>query len=335
MTRVRSLKVKCGICGHDVESLFFYSVHYWEPFCLDGYNEETPGPDVCPNCGYVSYDITAPAPELKALVESKSYQNCEGLFNEQSQAETTHKHEDSIWEWNLQERYKWYCYYLISLAKGDKAESFKGLRNVMHSYVNKHFRNNIYYISSGYYYYLPQVYELLLEDFDEKSNRQCTTKLDYLRQLKRFEEASAFYTSLQKTQFSVHTVIDLVWIKTLIDSKDSNLYNNNHFGECEHKLNIWNEVIAIKPEEVYPYTRRANLYCENKQYDFALADFSKAIELDSKDYRRYVDRAKCYELMGEYELALLDYDRAIELDRFPFHEQMAKAALLEQMHTQK
>ncbi len=50
------------------------------------------------------------------------------------------------------------------------------------------------------------------------------------------------------------------------------------------------------------------------EYDEALADFDRAIELDEKYAWAIARRGETYRLMGKYAEALADFDRAIELD---------------------
>ena len=50
------------------------------------------------------------------------------------------------------------------------------------------------------------------------------------------------------------------------------------------------------------------------RYDDALADFTRAIELDPRDAGALASRAQTYRLMGRYDDALADFTSAIELD---------------------
>jgi tetratricopeptide (TPR) repeat protein len=50
------------------------------------------------------------------------------------------------------------------------------------------------------------------------------------------------------------------------------------------------------------------------QYEAALADFSRALELDPNDAWDWAHRGETYRQMGQYEAALADFSRALELD---------------------
>ena len=45
----------------------------------------------------------------------------------------------------------------------------------------------------------------------------------------------------------------------------------------------------------------------------AIADYTKAIELEPDNFSYYKNRGNCYKLNDEYNLAIIDYKRAIEL----------------------
>lgn len=56
------------------------------------------------------------------------------------------------------------------------------------------------------------------------------------------------------------------------------------------------------------------VYCHQGKYDLALADFSRAIELNSDYAMAYANRGVVYHEMGDYQSALPDFDKAIELN---------------------
>jgi Tfp pilus assembly protein PilF len=58
-------------------------------------------------------------------------------------------------------------------------------------------------------------------------------------------------------------------------------------------------------------------YNAKKEHDKAIADFSKAIELDPKYAQAYYNRAYAYEAKGEKMLADKDRQKAKELEGQP------------------
>jgi len=52
----------------------------------------------------------------------------------------------------------------------------------------------------------------------------------------------------------------------------------------------------------------------NKDYDAAIEQFNKVIEMDDKYVEAYYLRAKCYSALKKNEEAVKDFSKAIELD---------------------
>ena len=62
------------------------------------------------------------------------------------------------------------------------------------------------------------------------------------------------------------------------------------------------------------YNNRCAGYFDKKQFDMALADCSKAIELNNRYESPYIYRGSVYFLKGEYDKALQDYNKVLELN---------------------
>ena len=62
------------------------------------------------------------------------------------------------------------------------------------------------------------------------------------------------------------------------------------------------------------YVYRGNAYFKNSEFDRAIADYNKAIELDPRDAITFNNRGLSYFEKGEYERAIADNTTAIELD---------------------
>jgi tetratricopeptide (TPR) repeat protein len=63
------------------------------------------------------------------------------------------------------------------------------------------------------------------------------------------------------------------------------------------------------------YHRRGTAYASKKEYDRAIADYTKAIEIDPQHVGAYNDRGIAYTNKGDYENAIADVTRAVELTR--------------------
>ena len=67
-------------------------------------------------------------------------------------------------------------------------------------------------------------------------------------------------------------------------------------------------------EECGVLRHRASCYGSLKQWDKAIADCTKAIELEPKNAGVWWQRAVSYELLKQWDKALADFTKAIELD---------------------
>jgi tetratricopeptide (TPR) repeat protein len=84
-------------------------------------------------------------------------------------------------------------------------------------------------------------------------------------------------------------------------------------GKIRSRLSRLHQSHRVKPEYVYAYYGRGNCYYEREKYDLAIADYTKAIELDPKDDVAYFNRGDCYDKQGEYGKAEADFAKAEEL----------------------
>ena len=80
----------------------------------------------------------------------------------------------------------------------------------------------------------------------------------------------------------------------------------------------YSNVIRLNPADrlltATAYYNRGNVYGEQGNFDQAIADYDRAIELDPSLGTAYNNRGKFYSDQGNFDQAIADYDRAIELD---------------------
>jgi TonB family protein len=95
-------------------------------------------------------------------------------------------------------------------------------------------------------------------------------------------------------------------------------------GEYDTAITDYNKAIELNPKESSIYFSRGLAHFNKLSYTTAIADFDKVIELDPKEAMAYFKRGNALEKMGSFEKALTDYQKAVELD--PENEP-AKAAL--------
>ncbi len=62
------------------------------------------------------------------------------------------------------------------------------------------------------------------------------------------------------------------------------------------------------------YNNRGIAYGEKGQYDQAISDFNKALEINPRYNKAYNNRGITYRLKGQYDQAILDFNKAIEIN---------------------
>jgi len=85
-------------------------------------------------------------------------------------------------------------------------------------------------------------------------------------------------------------------------------------GEYDAAITDYSKAIELNPKESSIYFSRGLAYFNNKSFNPAIADFDKVIELDPKEAMAYFKRGNALEKVGNFEKALGDYQKAAELD---------------------
>ncbi len=91
---------------------------------------------------------------------------------------------------------------------------------------------------------------------------------------------------------------------------------NAHFVKGEFDLAVinYNKVIELNPKETSTYMSRGLAYYNKEYYDKAIADYGKVIELNPEEASAYFKRADIFEKTGEMTKAVADYQKVVELD---------------------
>ncbi len=89
-------------------------------------------------------------------------------------------------------------------------------------------------------------------------------------------------------------------------------YQRNKVWKSE--LSLWTDVISKSPNKARAVNNRGFLFLKLQQYDKAVIDFTKAIELHPKWAVTYYNRGVAYEKLGALDKAMADYTTAISYD---------------------
>lgn len=77
---------------------------------------------------------------------------------------------------------------------------------------------------------------------------------------------------------------------------------------------LWTHVIKHYDNTALPFGNIGHYYRENKEYEKALVNYNRAIQLNTREGKTFNSRGKTYFDMGNTEKAMADYDRAIEMN---------------------
>jgi tetratricopeptide (TPR) repeat protein len=69
-----------------------------------------------------------------------------------------------------------------------------------------------------------------------------------------------------------------------------------------------------EPRDAQFYLNRGDAYGQKGQYDQAISDFNKALEINPRYAKAYNNRGIAYEMKGQYDQAISDYNKALKID---------------------
>ncbi len=81
-----------------------------------------------------------------------------------------------------------------------------------------------------------------------------------------------------------------------------------------NQLKEIDQFIKDNPENGFAYYNRANLYASNGDFERALKDYTKALDIDSKSRDAYYNRGLVRARMNQYDLAVQDFGKAVSMD---------------------
>jgi tetratricopeptide (TPR) repeat protein len=85
-------------------------------------------------------------------------------------------------------------------------------------------------------------------------------------------------------------------------------------GDSDGAIADYTKAIELNPKDARAYSRRGRAKVSKGDYDAAVADCAKAIELDPRFAEAYKNRGIAKENKGDRDGAIVDYSKAIELD---------------------
>jgi len=93
----------------------------------------------------------------------------------------------------------------------------------------------------------------------------------------------------------------------------------------------YTRVIELSPRSVNAYKNRGLAYYAKGQHDEAIADYNKALEIDPRLAPAYLNRGATYAAKGQYDKAISDLNRALEINPRYAEAYLSKALVYEEM----
>ena len=84
-------------------------------------------------------------------------------------------------------------------------------------------------------------------------------------------------------------------------------------GQYDQAIADYNRAIEINPKDAKAYNNRGIAYGEKGQYGLSIADFNKVLEISPRDADAYINRGHTYMKSGNKQKACSDWKRACEL----------------------
>ena len=114
-------------------------------------------------------------------------------------------------------------------------------------------------------------------------------------------------------------IIALLSDEVLIKEKAAELYiyrGNSWYNkkEYDNAITDYDKAIEINPNYELAFYNRGFAWVVKKDYDKAIADYNTVIKLNLDYASAYVIRASIRRAMKKYDLAIADYNKAIEID---------------------
>jgi tetratricopeptide (TPR) repeat protein len=98
-------------------------------------------------------------------------------------------------------------------------------------------------------------------------------------------------------------------IDTINGGKSESLYA--WLDASEEAIPYYTKMIAARPGHTESYWKRAYAYHQRGQYDLAIGDYTRAMELDAKLQYLRINRAQSYICLGQFNSAVIDCNQLI------------------------
>ena len=134
-------------------------------------------------------------------------------------------------------------------------------------------------------------------------------------------------------ELGIPDVIDPALVAAVSDSVDNMLlkalyaHNQQQFKKA---ISIYSRILQQDPKahiQAIVHIHRGMAYFAESDYENAIADFSRTLELDDDNWKAYYYRGVVKRLLGRHDEALCDFNAGLSVDGFQFDTLFARAQL--------
>jgi tetratricopeptide (TPR) repeat protein len=102
----------------------------------------------------------------------------------------------------------------------------------------------------------------------------------------------------------------------ILSAKTYNDLGVKYLERKEYDLAIseFNKALEIDPVSAETYNSRGITYAKKGQYDLAISDFTRALNIEPNGAQPYYNRGITYAIKGQFDIALMDLNKCLNLD---------------------
>jgi tetratricopeptide (TPR) repeat protein len=120
---------------------------------------------------------------------------------------------------------------------------------------------------------------------------------------------------LRKISILILSATFLSFALAFAETAEEHLNRGNASNDPDEAIAEYTRAIELNPNYVEAYNERGFAYeCDKRTYGQAIADFTKAIQLDPNYTSAYINRSAVYDSIGEYDKAIADFTKVIEIE---------------------
>lgn len=127
-----------------------------------------------------------------------------------------------------------------------------------------------------------------------------------------FQRSGAHKEAIES--FSMYILIPGVKAESIADGYNNRGISHRALKNFEQAMADYTKAIELKPTDPMPLVNRANLHVQLKKTDLALADYANAVAVDPKYHSTYAQRGILLDSTGRTDDALKDFAKSIELE---------------------